>query len=141
MTPARLHLLRTDAGLEFMGGWNFEGYLAATPHMPTPSVGDAFRTPIRNQTPVLFVHGDWDTSTPIENTLSLMPYFPNSHLVQVHRGGHIARATLFDQDAPVVGPIVAFARTGRFADLPDEVALPAPVFDLPSQPPPTRPVR
>ena len=135
VTPLRRHLLRSDPGIEFLGGWNFEGYLAATPYMPTPDMGDDFRTPVRNPTPVLFVHGDWDISTPIENSLGLMPYFPNSHLLQVHRGGHIARADLFDRGAEVAGAIVTFARTGSFADLPDVVSLPAPVFDLPAHPP------
>ena len=141
VTPERRYLLRSDPGLEFLGGWNFEGYLAATPYMPTRDVGDSFRTPVRTEIPVLFVHGDWDISTPIENTLGLMPYFPNSHLLRVHRGGHIARAELFDQDAPVARSIVDFARTGSLAGLPDEVALPAPTFLLPAAPPPRRRVR
>lgn len=132
VTPERLYLLRSDPGLEFLGGWNFEGYLAAKPYMPTADMGDAFRTPIRSEIPVLFVHGDWDISTPIENALGLMPYFPNSHLLRVHRGGHTARAELFDQDVPVAVQIVDFARAGGFAALPDEVALPAPTFLLPS---------
>lgn len=136
VTQERLHMLRSDPGLEFLGGWNFEGYLAAKPYMPTPDVGDAFRVPTVDQTPVLFVHGDWDISTPIENPLGLMPYFPNSRLLQVHRGGHIARTELFERDAAVVGPIVAFARTGGFGGLPSEAALSAPTFQLPNIPAP-----
>lgn len=136
VTPARRYLLRSDPGLELLGGWNFEGYLAATPYMPTASVGDAFRTPVRNETPVLFIHGDWDISTPIENSLDLMPYFPNSHLLRVRRGGHIARASLFDLRDPVMVPIITFARTGDFAGLPDEASLPAPTYELPAFPPP-----
>lgn len=136
VTPARRALLRSDPALEFLGGWNFEGYLAATPYMPTRDVGDDFRTPVRNETPVLFMHGDWDISTPIENSQALMPYFPNSHLLHVHRGGHIARLELSQRKDPVLGSIVAFARTGCLADIPDEVSLPAPVFQLPQFPPP-----
>ena len=138
VTPERQHLLRSDPGLAFMGAWNFDGYLAAKPFIPTPDMGDELRTPVRSEIPVLFVHGDWDISTPMENPLGLVPYFPNSHLLRVHRGGHTARAALFDQDAPIVGPILDFARTGALAGLPDETALPAPTFQTPSFPPPGR---
>lgn len=136
VTAERMAMLRSDPGVEFLGGWNFESFLAAAPYMPTPKMTEDFLTPVRNQTPVLLVHGEWDISTPIENSLGLMPYFPNSHLIRVRRGGHVARAELFERDDPVVGPIVAFARTGVFADLPDEAALPAPIFKLPAFSPP-----
>lgn len=136
VTPARRALLRSDPAVEFLGGWNFEGYLAATPYMPTRDVGDDFRTPVRNETPVLFMHGDWDTSTPIENSEALAPYFPNSHLLHIHRGGHIARLELSQRKDPVMDQVVAFARTGRLEGLPDEVSLPAPTFALPPFAPP-----
>jgi pimeloyl-ACP methyl ester carboxylesterase len=132
VTPGRLHLLRTDPALDFLGAWNFEGYLAAAPNLPTPDMGDAFRLPVHNETPVLFVQGDWDTSKPIEDVLGIVPFFPHNHLLVVHRGGHIARLQLFERGDPVTRQIVDFARTGDLAGLPHEVELPVPEFRLPS---------
>jgi pimeloyl-ACP methyl ester carboxylesterase len=134
VTPAREHQLRTDPALDILGTWSFDPFIASAPIWPTPDVGDAFRVPVPSSTPVLFVAGDWDTSTPIENTQSIMPYFRTSWAILVHRGTHGARSDL-ERDRPdVMQTILEFLKTGHTGHLPKEVELPAP-WTNPAPPP------
>jgi hypothetical protein len=52
VTPKREYLLRTDAGTEFLGHWNFDSYLATADIWPTEDVGDEFRTEVVSHIPV-----------------------------------------------------------------------------------------
>jgi len=135
-TAENAHLLRTDPALALLGAWNFEANLATAPDWPTPDIGDAVRRPRVNPTPIVFVHGDWDTSTPIENTLGLLPYFPNGHAILVHRAGHDGAFYQLREDPAAKQAIYDFLRTGATAGLPTEVVLPAPRFEVPAFPPP-----
>lgn len=137
-TAENAHLLRTDPALPLLGAWNFEGNLASAPDWPTPDIGDAIRRPRLNKTPVVFVHGDWDTSTPIENTLGLLPYFPNGRAILVHRAGHDGTFYQLREDAAAKQAVLDFLRTGTTANLPTETTLSTPKFDLPAFPPPER---
>lgn len=136
VTPAREHALRTDPAGAVLGGWDFESYCASAPVWPSPDVGDAFRTPVLDRTPVVFIGGDWDIATPIENMLALLPYFPNGRAVVVRRGPHAARALLVERDSPVIEAVLEFLRTGDREGLPAEVCLPPPVFETPFFPAP-----
>lgn len=136
VTAEREHLLRTDSAVELLGTWNFEANIASAPDWPTRDVGDALRKPVPSTIPVVFVHGDWDTSTPIENTLGLLPYFPNGHAILVHRGGHDGTFYLLRGEPAAKRAVYEFLRTGKTAGLPHEVTLPVPGFALPSFAPP-----
>lgn len=135
-TAENAHLLRTDPALAYLGAWNFEANLASAADWPTPDIGDAVRRPRVNPTPIVFVHGDWDTSTPIENTLGLLPYFPNGHAILVHRAGHDGAFYQLREDPAAKQAIYDFLRTGATAGLPTEVVLAAPKFEVPTFPPP-----
>ena len=137
VTAAREHQLRTDPGVEFLGTGVLDAYTASAPVWPTPDVGDELRVPVLSSTPVLFIHGDWDTSTPVENTLSMLPYFPNSRTLLVHRGRHGARYALLDQQPAARAAIIEFLKTGDTRAIPTNVTLPAPPFRRPSFPAPT----
>ncbi|MBJ6764497.1 alpha/beta fold hydrolase [Myxococcaceae bacterium JPH2] len=136
VTAEREHLLRTDSAIEMLGTWNFEANIASAPDWPTRDVGDAVRKPVPNSIPVVFVHGDWDTSTPIDNTLGLLPYFPNGHAILVHRGGHDGTFYLLRNEPAAKSAVYEFLKTGKTAGLPHEVTLPLPSFAVPSFAPP-----
>lgn len=136
VTPGRLRQLRSDPALPWIGGGGFEPYLAAASTWPTPDLGDAFRTPASSPIPVLLVHGDWDTSTPLDNTLAQLPYFPNGRAIVVHRGGHDGAFYLLRERPEVREAVYRFLRTGRMEGLPAEVTLPAPRFSAPDFAPP-----
>jgi pimeloyl-ACP methyl ester carboxylesterase len=138
LTAAREHLLRTDPALPVIGAWGYAGYLAAAPIWPTPDVGDDFRQAVPSAIPVVFVHGDWDTSTPIENALGLLPYFRNGRLVTVHRGLHDSAMFLLHEQPALQKQLVAFLRTGDAGELPASTSLAPPAFKRPDFAPPAR---
>ncbi|HKQ90364.1 MAG TPA: alpha/beta hydrolase [Blastocatellia bacterium] len=136
VTPRREHLLRTDAGTEFLGQWNFDSYLATADIWPTQDVGDEFRTEVVSRIPVVFAQGDWDTNTPVENALNIAPYFPNGRLMIATHGGHGVIEPIAENLPNVFETLLEFLRTGSTANLPARVTLPAPKFAAPDFPPP-----
>lgn len=137
-SAGREHQLRTDPAIAMLGTWDFEANIASAPDWPTADMGDALRKPVPSDIPVIFVHGDWDTSTPIENTLGLLPYFRNGHAILVHRGAHNGAMYQLRNEPAAKQAVYAFLRTGATADLPVEVTLPLPAFAVPGFPPPEK---
>jgi pimeloyl-ACP methyl ester carboxylesterase len=128
-------LLRGDPATKFIGRFSFDLNLVTADEWPSPDIGDEFRAPVETQTPVVFVQGDWDTSTPIENALALAPYFPNSRTFIVHRGGHISGMVPIAVRHPLVmQQLQEFLKTGKTDGLPVEVTMPARKFALPDIP-------
>ncbi len=136
MSADRKALLWNDPALPMLGAWNFAAYLAAKGDWPTPDAGDDFRKPVLDPTPVLFVQGDWDTSTPIENALALAPYFPNSRVLVVHRAQHNGAFALLRSRPETAAKVYDFLRTGETTGLPAEIALDPVRFEPPDFPPP-----
>jgi pimeloyl-ACP methyl ester carboxylesterase len=135
-TPRREFLLRTDAGTEFLGHWNFDRFLATADIWPTPDVGDEFRTEVVSHIPVIFVHGEWDTLTPVENVFQVAPYFLSGRALIVAHGGHWVLEPIAEHLPEVFAVLLEFVQTGSTAKLPARVALPAPKFTVPDFPPP-----
>jgi pimeloyl-ACP methyl ester carboxylesterase len=136
VTPRREFLLRTDAGAEFLGQWNFDSYLATADIWPTSDVGDEFRTEVISRIPVVFAQGDWDTSTPVENVLQVAPYFPNGRILIAAHGGHGVLEPIAEHSSEVFAALLEFVQTGSTAKLPARVTLPALKFTVPDFPPP-----
>jgi len=139
VTPARLARLRGDSAIAFLGQWNFDAYLATADIWPSADVGDSIRTPITNPIPVVFAQGDWDTSTPLENTLDIAPFFPNRHVLVARHGGHGVFPPIAQHAPEIMDKIVEFLRTGSMTGIPTQIDLPIPTFDRPDFPPPDRP--
>jgi len=134
-SPDRMALLRGDPATKFIGRFSFDLNLVTADEWPSPDVGDEFRRPVETKTPVMFVQGDWDTSTPVENALALAPYFPNSRVLIVHRGGHISGMVPISVYHPLVmRQLQAFLETGKTDGMPVEVTMPARKFALPDFP-------
>lgn len=136
VSAEREHRLRTDPAVAMLGTWNFEANIASAPDWPTRDMGDEVRKPVPSDIPVVFVHGDWDTSTPIDNTLGLLPYFRNGHPILVHRGGHDGAFYQLRNEPAAKQAIYDFLRTGDAKNLPVEVTLPLPKLELPAFAPP-----
>lgn len=130
-TPERKHRLVTDPAVDFLGAWNFAANFASADDWPTPDMGDDFRRPRISQIPVVFVHGDWDTSTPVENSFELAPFFPNGWVITVHRAGHDGPFYQLRENAEAKAAVYEFLRTGSMTKLPREVTLSVPKFDVP----------
>lgn len=121
-----------------LGTWDFEANIASVPDWPTADMGDELRKPVPSDIPMIFVHGDWYTSTPIENNLGLLLYFHNGHAILVHRGAHNGAMYQLRNEPAAKQAVYAFLRTGATADLPVEVTLPLPAFVVPGFPPPEK---
>lgn len=132
----RAYLLTTDPAADLLGFWDFDALIASAKAWPTPKLDDAFRKPVLNETPVLFLHGDWDIATPVENMLGTLPYFPNARALVVHRGRHHSREPLFAERPDIAAGVIKFLRTGQAKGLPAEATLAPPVFELPEFAPP-----
>jgi pimeloyl-ACP methyl ester carboxylesterase len=136
VTPLRRYLLRTDAAVDVIGQWNFDDYMATEELWPTKDVGDAFRSEVQNQTPVLFVQGDWDLNTPMENLVHVMPFFVNSRAIIVHHGEHGAYARVRRTLPEPTAAIMEFVRTGSTINLPSHVTVAPREFRRPDLPAP-----
>ena len=134
VTPLRRYLLRTDAAVEVLGQWNFDDYMATEEIWPTVDVGDAFRSEVQQTIPVLFVQGTWDTSTPMENLVQVLPHFVNSRTLIVHQGEHGAFARVRRTLPAATAAIMEFVRSGSTANLPSAVTVPAREFRPPDFP-------
>ena len=124
---------RSDPALPMIGGWNFESYLQTKGEWPTPDAGDAFRRPQRDDTPILFVQGDWDPSTPIENTLAMLPWFPNARMLVLHRAQHGGTFQWLRSRPELAARAYEFLRSGSFDGLPIEAALDPVAFEPPRE--------
>lgn len=133
MSAERKALLRSDPALPMIGGWNFESYLQTKGEWPTPDAGDAFRRPQRDDTPILFVQGDWDPSTPIENTLAMLPWFPNARMLVLHRAQHGGTFQWLRSRPELAARAYEFLRSGSFDGLPIEAALDPVAFEPPRE--------
>lgn len=134
--PGLAYLLATDPAADMLGTWDFAALMGSADAWPTPQLDDIFLKPVMNSTPVVFIHGDWDIATPVENMLGVLPYFPNARALLVHRGRHHTREPLFDERPDIAAQIMRFLRTGEIDGMPAEATLRAPQFDVPVFPPP-----
>lgn len=122
ITPERLAEYKADPAVKIIGLGNWD-YIAGCPVWES-DIGDKFRQNFETDIPTVIIHGTWDTSTPYENALELVPYFKNSKFIPVIRGPHGAiRAAMRASEKFHTG-IMHFAATGDMSDLPDEVEMP-----------------
>ena len=112
-----------------MLGW---GYLAGCPVWPS-DLGDEFRQNFETDIPAVIAHGTWDTSTPFENALELVPFFTNSKFIPVVRGPHGAIVAARRASEEFDRGILHFAATGDWSLLPDEVEIPGPEWVVPGR--------
>lgn len=136
ITPQREYQLRHDPAGAYVGSGGFAPYLAAASRWPTPDLGDDYRRLRPIDTPVLMVHGDWDTSTPLDNMQAQLPYLRNGRAIVIHRGGHDGVFYQLRDEPAAKAAVHHFLRTGEFKNLPTEVTLPLPRFAVPEFPAP-----
>jgi pimeloyl-ACP methyl ester carboxylesterase len=106
------------------------GYIEGCPAWNS-DLGDGFRQNFETEIPTVIAHGTWDTSTPYENALELVPYFKNSKFIPVIRGPHGAIQAAMRGSEEFRSGILHFAATGDMTQLPDTVTLPPVRFRVP----------
>jgi pimeloyl-ACP methyl ester carboxylesterase len=129
ITPERLAEQTEDPANQVLFGMNW-GYIAGCPAWES-DLGNDFRQNFETEVPAVIAHGTWDTSTPYDNALELLPFFKNSKFIPVVRGPHGAiRAAMRESDEFKAG-LLHFAATGDWAQLPDTVWMPPVEFRVP----------
>lgn len=122
VTPERLDKLRSDPAVRFISTGGFDPMIASADVWPTADIGDELRRPVTCEIPVVFVNGDWDMNTPIENMHEIAPFFPNSHSLTVHQAGHgTINSQLYREHPKVLGQLLTFLRTGSMEGLPTAI--------------------
>jgi len=129
ITPQRLAEQQANPANEVFFGMNW-GYIAGCPAWDS-DLGDDFRQNFETEIPAVIVHGTWDTSTPLENALELLPFFKESRFIPVVRGPHGAIRAAMDTSQEFRAGILHFAATGDWTELPDTVWLPPVDFRVP----------
>ena len=121
ITQERLAEYKADPAVKIigLGSW---GYMAGCPVWGS-DLGDEFRQNLETNIPTVIVHGTWDTSTPYENALELVPYFKNSKFIPAIRGPHGAIRAAMKASEKFRKGIMHFAVTGDMSELPDKVEM------------------
>lgn len=131
ISPARLQKLLADPAVEVVGplGWF---YRASCPVWGS-DLGEDFRRNFETDIPTVLIHGDWDTSTPLENALELAPFFAHGKLVVVKGGTHGALREVLAEADGFREKLAGFIKTGDLSALPEEVELPPIEWEIPAQ--------
>ncbi len=87
-------------------------------------LGASFRSAFKTDVPTVLVQGDWDTATPYENALELLPYFENRHFVRVKGGSHGSIREAIEGVPGFVDAMDHGLATGESEQIPDAVDLP-----------------
>jgi pimeloyl-ACP methyl ester carboxylesterase len=122
ITAERLAEYNSDPAMAVLSRMNWS-YVAGCPVWGS-DLGDDFRQNFETRIPTVIVQGTWDTSTPYENALELVPYFKNSKFIPVIRGPHGAIRAAMDASEEFRAGILHFAASGETSQLPDTVTMP-----------------
>ncbi|MCG8603966.1 alpha/beta hydrolase [bacterium] len=131
ITAKRLAEYEADPAQKIIGS-TYWGYAAGCSVWGS-DLGDEFRQNFETDTPTVIVHGTWDTSTPYENALELVPYFKNSKFIPVIGGSHGAIRDARRASEKFDKAIYDFVEKGDMAALPDTVKMPPVEWVVPGQ--------
>ena len=123
-TAARLAQIASEAPSTILGDAINFPFPEICQAWNVPDLGDAFRTPLTSNVPVLFVSGSVDGRTPPSNAAEVAAGFPNGQQLIVERAGHNELAT----DRDIIDAVMQFLRG---EDVPERVELPPLRFLLP----------
>jgi hypothetical protein len=129
ITPQRLAAQTADPANTVLFRMNY-GYIAGCPAWDS-DLGNDFRQNFETEIPTVIVQGTWDTSTPYENALELVPYFKDSKFIPVIRGPHGAIRAAMRASREFDAGIYHFAATGDWTQLPDTVWMPPVEYRVP----------
>lgn len=122
ISDKRDQLIKNDNALNVLGDINF-GYTMQKEVWKVNDLGPVFRENIVTDVPILLIHGNWDTSTPIENAYDILPSLKNGHLIEVERGTHNVLHECYRLVEGFPELIVKFI-TGEKVDFPNNIELP-----------------
>jgi len=124
VSPGRLAIIEDEAKTAVLGdAFNFP-----MPHLlgaiPGIDLGEAFRAPLRIDTPALLVAGSLDGRTPLEEQAEVIAQFQNKSQALVENAGH----NVFEAHPEILSLLVRFFNEEPVADT--RLSLPPPTFPL-----------
>lgn len=122
ISPERLAVLEADPAAKIVG--RLGDWYQTTCGQFAGDLGDGFRRGFTTDVPTVIVQGTWDTSTPFENAVELLPSFTDHRFVVVHGGSHGALGEALEEDGEFEETLFEFFLSGDFTDVPEEVELP-----------------
>jgi pimeloyl-ACP methyl ester carboxylesterase len=122
ITRDRDRTILAEKEAKYVGDRNDE-YRAVCSLWPSDN-GDEFRTNFRTPIPTVMVQGNWDTSTPMENSLEMKPFFINSRYMLVNGGSHGSLSEALAASEIVRRALVNYFATGDMTGFPEVVNLP-----------------
>ena len=129
ITATRFSEFEDDPAMDVLRRMNWH-YIEGCPVWDS-DLGDVFRQNFETEIPTVIAHGTWDTSTPYENALELVPYFKNSTFIPVIRGPHGAIRAAMNSSEEFTAGILHFAATGDTSKLPEVVEMPPAEWTMP----------
>lgn len=107
--------------------YNLDRFLALCEGFDVETLPESFRV-FDEPVPVeaVFLHGDFDTKTPLRNALETKEQFPNGHVILVKGGTHNVLAEAFDAVDDMEDVILDWLRDGKVPSSP--ITLPATPF-------------
>ena len=129
ITPQRAERYFNDPAIAVLGDINWSYRVNC--EVWNSDLGDAFRQNFDTDIPTVIVHGNWDTSTPLENAQELEPHFTDLHFVLVKGGSHGALVQAMNADPEFKKQIIEFFATGERDGLPAEFTMPPVAWVIP----------
>ena len=133
ISEARDAKLTAEPARQWLGELNTM-YKATRDVTPSPEIPDAWRT-LESDLPILFVQGDMDLSTPIENALDALKTLPNCHMIRIIGGTHGAFGQIATGDESFLDHVKTFLdapfdvnRSVKQLGLPESMEVPIPDF-------------
>ncbi len=123
----RLKTIASDPAQDLLG---LNYYFNFCDSWAAPDLGADFRKSVISDIPVLFFHGLWDRSTPVENARETIKGFKNGQLAEVENGTHSVTRQLYELWQPMRKTVRDFMYD-RDVIIPSKITLPLPVFKGP----------
>ena len=122
ISAKRHEILIDDPAARVVGnlGWWYDTACSAW----DADLGEDFRAGFVTDVPVVIVQGTWDTSTPFDNAIELLPSFRDHHFIVVEGGSHGALGEAYRHSPEFGEAMMHFMTTGDRSKLPDTVDLP-----------------
>ncbi len=114
--------IKNDNATKVLGNINSD-YTMQEETWKVSDLGKSFRTNIKTDIPILIIHGNWDTSTPIENAYDIMPTLTNGRLIEVETGTHNVLYECY-RLVPDFSKMIANYITGNQVNFPKTIKLP-----------------
>ena len=129
ISPERLAILDADPAAHVVG--RLGDWYQTTCAQFDNDLGSAFRAGFTTDVPTVIVQGTYDTSTPFENAVELLPSFTDHRFVVVHGGSHGALSEALEEDGEFEETLFEFFLSGDYTDVPEEVELPPIEWEAP----------